>query len=64
MRAMHKFAICTLALAISQFRVPSQTDMKPKPIDSSRRAEHEYTRVFARNGTTKKVMESQSLQKP
>jgi len=49
-------------LAISQFRVTSQTGMKPIPIDSSRRAEHEYTRDFGRNGTNKKVMGSQSLQ--
>src|SRR5687768_271913 len=48
--------------AISQFLVTSQTGMKPIPIDSSRRAEHEYTRDFACNGTNKKVMGSQSLQ--
>ena len=49
-------------LIISSNLVPSQTGMKPIPIDSSRRAEHEYTRDFGRNGTNKKVMGSQSLQ--
>jgi hypothetical protein len=42
--------------------VTSQTGMKPISIDSSHRAEHEYARDFARNGTNKKVMGSKILQ--
>jgi len=40
-----------------------QTEMKPIPIDSSHRADHEYARDFGRNVTNKKVMRFQNFEK-